>query len=132
MTYTRLFEDLITTPGNDAIKQLSPIAKETLACCRNQAGQAEDWLADSEACRARKRNLALCMEQVDEWLQAQPPEAMEVSRLEACSKHQGLLKPDAEYANNRRNYGVCQAVWASQAEYPYTRTERNVLRGLVE
>jgi hypothetical protein len=132
VTYTRLFEDLITPPGNDAIDHLSAMAKETLADRCTEAGQAEDWLANSEACRARKRNLALCMEQVDEWLQSQHSEAMEVNRLEACSKHRGLLKPDAEYAKNRRNYGVCQAVWASQAEYLYTHTERNVVRGLVE
>lgn len=132
VTYTRLFEDLITPPGNDAIDHLLVMAKETLADRCTEAGQAEHWLADSEACRARKRNLALCMEQVDEWLQGQHPAALEVNRLEACSKHRGLLKPDAEYAKNRRNYGVCQAVWASQAEYLYTHTERNVVRGLVE
>lgn len=131
VTYTRLFADLIRTP-NDAVDYLSASAKKTLGCRCNQRSHSENWLADSESCRAKKRNLALCMEQVDDWLKGQPQEAMDVSRLEACSDYQGLLEPVEEYMANRRNYGVCQAVWASQAEYLYTHTERNVLQELAK
>lgn len=132
VTYARLFQDLDVTTVNDAVHFLVELAKNSVEKpCSNNSGESVDS-DEFEQCRANKRNLALCMEQVDEWLQWEYPQILDMSQLEACSKQKGMLKAVAGYGAKRRNYGVCQAGWASQAEYIFTHTEQNVLKGLVK
>lgn len=132
VTYIRLYRDLKVTPSATPIQALVAEAeKYILKRCAN-GYERESGDKDSKSCRETKRDLAMCMWRVDKWLQGETQELEPLGDQDACPKKTETLMPIANYAEKRHNYGVCQAVWASQAEFIFTHNELNALKSLSE
>lgn len=119
VTYIRLFENL-DVASYITVKELVAEAKELLGTSCLKCDGAKDCIHDSEDCRKEKRKLAMRMEQVDECLQGATNWTCGLKKSDGQDVCPSELK---KYPKRRRDYGVCQAVWASQAEFIITDTD---------